>query len=261
MSYIILYLLIGAVAGTLSGLLGIGGGTIVVPALAFIFAHFAQVPSVDVFHFAVATSLATIIATSTSGTISHIRRRNIDWRLAHRLLPGFLMGVILGVAIASYLPGGWLKKAFALFLLFIAIRLILLFQPQSDAQALSMRKTLMMTAMIGVFSSLFGIGLGALGVPFLIRHRVHIHQASAVMLVCTLPVVICGSIGFAISAHKSAYLPHALGYIYLPAWFFVSIASVSCASLGVRLAEKINRPLLQRIFALFLFFVSMTLLF
>lgn len=259
MLYIISYLCIGVIAGTLSGLLGVGGGTVIVPSLALVFLHLSNIPHNDVFHFAVGTSLASIVFTSATGAMVHVREKNVDISLAKRLLPGLLVGVILGVIIASHLPGDWLKKLFALFLLYSSARLFFALQLQADANSLSRKRIWGTTAMIGAASSLFGIGIGGLTVPFLIRHRIRIHQASAIALVCTVPIALCGSMGFIISAHKNVYVAHALGYIYLPALLFVSVASISCTRIGIRLAKKTNRQLLQRIFAAFLLLVSISL--
>ncbi|WP_328987815.1 sulfite exporter TauE/SafE family protein [Thiorhodovibrio winogradskyi] len=106
LAYMIAYLVVGAAAGLMAGLLGVGGGAIMVPALIFLFAHF-QTASDWIPHQAVATSLATVIGTGLVATLAHQRRDGVRWDLFARLAPGIVLGAWLGAMVAAAIPAFW----------------------------------------------------------------------------------------------------------------------------------------------------------
>ena len=110
------YLLLGAIAGTMAGIFGVGGGLIIVPALVFAFGIQGVAPEVTM-HLAIGTSLATIVITSASSAWGHFQRGSVrrDWFLA--MLPGLMLGAILGVFIAGSLSGGVLGTLFGVFVI------------------------------------------------------------------------------------------------------------------------------------------------
>ncbi|REJ32835.1 MAG: hypothetical protein DIU83_07740 [Bacillota bacterium] len=108
----ILLVLLGLVSGTLSGLLGIGGGIVIVPALNQIF----KVPM----NVAVGTSLLIIIPAAISGSIAHYTKGNLQLGLAVFVMVGAVAGAAIGARIASAVPELWLKRAFALLLVYVA---------------------------------------------------------------------------------------------------------------------------------------------
>lgn len=106
---------LGCVAGLLAGLLGIGGGTILVPALV-IYGHYfypGKMSDDIIMHMALGTSLAIIIPTGMSSAWAQIKRKAVDWDVLKRLTPGLLLGVILGVVTAAHLDGDILQIIFA----------------------------------------------------------------------------------------------------------------------------------------------------
>lgn len=110
---------IGVLGGLTSTLFGIGGGVVTVPCLSL---FFRDIP----FHAARATSLATILPTSTLGAYHHHRLGNVDLAMVRRLIPTALAGAIAGVALANFLPPGPCRTAFALFLVLVALRLLVI---------------------------------------------------------------------------------------------------------------------------------------
>src|SRR3990167_4715771 len=115
------YLLIGVFAGTLSGMLGIGGGLVVVPLLVTIFEsiHF---PSEMIMHYASGTSLAVMIITTSFSLRSHVKLGGQIWPIFKLLLPGILLGTISGACIADFLHSDTLEKIFGVLLLVAASR-------------------------------------------------------------------------------------------------------------------------------------------
>src|SRR5947209_8566237 len=118
-----IYLIIGIFSGTLAGLLGVGGGIIVVPALAVVFLHVAKISSIYVMHMAVGTSLAVMIVTMVSALLAYQKRGSVRWDLVRKLLPGLIVGAILGALIAHDLSSQYLRIFFGCFLFFAAFRL------------------------------------------------------------------------------------------------------------------------------------------
>lgn len=96
------YLALGAFVGFFSGLLGIGGGSAMVPILAFIFAA-NQFPPDLVVHLALGTAMATLVFTSVSSVITHHRHQAVHWALVYKIVPGILIGTFGGALLAGYL--------------------------------------------------------------------------------------------------------------------------------------------------------------
>ncbi len=110
------YLLIGLVAGVASGFLGIGGGTIIIPALVF-FAKFTQ-------HQAQGTTLALMVAPiGLLAAIKYYQSGNVDLKAALPICLGFFIGGLLGALFVMPIPDQVLKKIFAVFLIVIAINM------------------------------------------------------------------------------------------------------------------------------------------
>jgi uncharacterized membrane protein YfcA len=106
-------LLLGLAAGALAGVMGVGGGMLVVPALTLVFGLSQQA--------AQGTSLAAMVVTAPSAAFEHSRHGNVMWRLVPMLAVGAALGAPLASWSAQGLPHAWLVRAFALFILATAI--------------------------------------------------------------------------------------------------------------------------------------------
>ena len=238
------YPLIGVLAGLLAGLLGIGGGLIVVPALMVVM----PVPKAVLAHSAIGTSLASIALTSISSSYEHHRRGAIRWPLVAALAPGLALGALGGAALAHSLRSDSLRAAFGVFLLAMAVQMVLRVQPaphRAPPGTLGMSSA---GAIIGCVSGIVGIGGGAMTVPFLGWCNVPLREAIAISAACGLPIAIAGAIGF-MSFGAGAGLPSSSGYIYWPAFVGVALASVATSRAGAALAHNLPVELLRRIFA------------
>ncbi len=256
----IIYLATGAFAGTLAGLLGVGGGLIIVPILALSFASQGIAGEVQM-HLAVGTSLATIIFTSLSSVYAHQRRGAVSWPAFRAMTPGIILGAFLGAVIARWLPTFSLRTLFGLFELFVAIQMALSLKP---APHRSLPGRLGMSGagvIIGSLSALVGVGGGTLTVPFLLWCNVTIHRAIATSAACGLPIAVAGATGFVISGWHNALLPEwSSGYLYWPALLGVVSASILFAPLGARLAHSMPTLVLKRLFALLLLGLALRML-
>jgi uncharacterized membrane protein YfcA len=246
------YLAIGAVAGVLAGLLGVGGGLVIVPTLVFAFRQsgFAEASMV---HLAVGTSLATIVFTSISSVRAHHKRGAVMWPVVARLAPGLVAGALLGAAIADRLPTPVLARVFGIFEFAVAAQMILNRRPKPQRQLPRPPGMFAAGGVIGTISAIIGIGGGSMTVPFLVWCNQDARRAVATSSACGMPIALGGAVGFAIAGWGNASLPHwSLGYVYLPALLGVTLASVPFAPLGARLAHTLPTDSLKKIFALLL---------
>lgn len=255
--FFIAYPAVGLLSGVLAGLLGIGGGIVIVPALLFILPHAGFAEEITP-HVAVATSLASVIITSIAAAYSHHRRGAVQWPVVRRMGAGLLLGAAAGAYVAGALPGSVLRFAFGVFALITAAVLAFRLQPPMGGPLPSWPALTGMGVLIGHVSALVGIGGGTMTVPFLQWRRVPLHQAIATSSACGLPIALGGSLSFALM-HQYPGTP-ALGYIHWPAACGIGLASLLTAPLGVRLAHHLSVRTLTRIFAVFLALVAARLL-
>lgn len=255
-----LYMLLGAVAGFLGGLLGLGGGIVVVPALFFIFRG-VQFPAEVIMHLAVGTSLATAIFTSLTSTWAHHRHGAVNWAAVRRLAAGILIGGLLGGVIADWLAGSALRIFFGLFELFVAAQLAFGLKPRPSR---TLPSTPVMTATgagIGGLSAVLGIGGGTMTVPFLIWCNIGIREAVATSAACGLPITVAGTVGHILAGLDAPALPAgSTGYVYWPAVALTAAASVFFAPLGARVAHRIAVASLRRIFAVVVALIGIRML-
>lgn len=253
---LLLYVVLGAFAGVVAGLFGIGGGLLIVPVLVFSFELQGVSPEV-LTHMAVATSLATIVVTSISSVRAHNKHGAVRWELFRPLAVGILLGAVLGVHTAVQLPGGVLQIALGVFALTVAVQMALNLKPGAGAQAPSTVELGFAGGLIGWASSIFGIGGGTLSVPYLSWRKVVMQQAVATSAACGLPIAVMGALTNIWVGWDAAELPEwSLGYVYLPAFAGIVLASSLTAPVGARLAHRLSQPMLKKVFAAFLVVVA-----
>ncbi|MDA8362993.1 MAG: sulfite exporter TauE/SafE family protein [Gammaproteobacteria bacterium] len=256
----VIYVLVGTAAGTIAGLLGIGGGFIIVPALLFVFHNQGFAPDLAA-HMAIGTSLATIVPTSLSSLLAHHRRGAVQWPVFRLLAPGIILGALAGSMVAGMLHGRVLHAVFGLFASIAAVQLILNRPPAPHRQLPHRLGMIGAGSFIGAVSGITGIGGGSLTVPFLLWCNVGVRQAVATSAACGFPIAVSGTLGFVASGWHDSGLPAwSTGSVYWPAVLVIAAASVTFAQLGARLAHRLPVKLLKRIFAGFLVFMSIKLL-
>ncbi len=245
-------LTMGAVAGMLAGLLGIGGGIIIVPVLALVF----EMQGIDInvlMHAAIGTSLATIVVTSLSSVRTHHRHRAINWSVVRVITVGVVAGGLAGAGLASFIPGKGLKIIFSVFVLLIAAQMYFGNSAKPHRALPGAIGIISAGSVIGIISSLLGVGGGSMSVPFLTWCNVNIRSAVATSSAIGFPIALAGTVGFTVSGWDISGRPvMSIGYVNLPAFFSIVIASVVFAPVGARFAHHISPILLKRIFAAFL---------
>ncbi|MDC0336328.1 sulfite exporter TauE/SafE family protein [Pseudodesulfovibrio sp.] len=256
----ILYLVLGALAGVLAGLLGIGGGLVIVPMLNIAF-ELQGFPDVHIQHVALGTSLATIIFTSLSSMRAHHKRGAINYTAFWRLTPGIITGTYLGAWLASILSTMFLKALFGFFLYYVGTQMLFGKKTQGDRELPGMVGTFGAGNGIGIFSALVGIGGGTLTVPFLSWCSHTMHTAIATAAAVGLPIALAGTAGFVFNGLGVEGIPGPhIGYIYIPAFLGIIATSILTAPLGARLAHSLPVDKLKRIFAVLLYIVGTKML-
>ena len=252
LSSLLLYLVLGAVAGVVAGLFGVGGGVIIVPALIYSFL-WQGVPESVLTHLAVGTSLATIAITSISSVRAHHEHGAVQWSIVAWMAPAIVIGVWLGANIAHGLSGQSLQLAFGAFLLCVAVQMGLGLQPAGNRIKVLKTNLLLPAGIVGTVSAMFGIGGGSLTVPYLSWQGVAMQKAVATSAAVGLPIAVAGALSNTWVGWGQADLPnYATGYIYWPAFMGIIVASAYSARLGARLAHRLSSLQLKRCFALFL---------
>lgn len=255
------YALTGAFAGLMSGILGIGGGMIVVPALAFLFKHNAIIPADSIMHLATGTSLTIMIFTALSTVYSRSKKEPAEWAVYRSMMAGIIIGTIAGVTIAHYLPTNVLAYVFAVFMLLIALKMLLDVHATHDHQFPSSWIHRLVATLIGCKSGLLGVGGGVLIIPYLTYCGVETRKIATISAMCTLTVALIGSIAVSISGYHSPSLPPlSTGFIYWPAVIWVAIPSMLFAPAGATLAYKLPIQQLKYAFVAILFITAIDML-
>lgn len=261
MLVLLAYLILGAAAGTLAGLFGIGGGLIIVPALVFSF-ELQGVSAEVATHLAVGTSLATIIFTSISSIKSHHEKQAVLWPVFRPMALGLLIGAMLGAMTAAQLQGAWLRFLIGVFAIVIGVQMALALKPKPGRDVPGNAGLAATGAGIGWASAIFGIGGGSLSVPFLTWCNVRMQQAVGTSAACGLPIAVMGAATNMSEGWQNPLLPNwSLGFVYLPALLGIAVLSVPFAKLGARLAHNLNANTLKRGFSILLFLVGGRFLF
>jgi uncharacterized membrane protein YfcA len=250
------YLVLGAFAGMLAGLFGIGGGLIIVPVLVLSF-HAQGVAPEIITHLALGTSLPTMIFTGFSSLRAHQEAGAVDWGMIRRLGAGMLVGAWLGGMTANLLSASTLNIIIGCFAWTMALQMGLNLRPKAERHMPGPLGTGIAGTVIGWMSALFGIGGGSLTVPYLTWNSVPMRNAVAASAACSMPIALAGSLSYLYAGWGDADLPEwSVGFIYLPALLGIVLTSTQFARLGARLAHRMPPRRLKQAFALLMLLVG-----
>lgn len=253
-------LLVGAVAGFLGGLLGIGGGIVIVPALILLLDEMHLMPLSAVTPVAVATSLACIIFVSISAALAHMRSGQVDWMIARRWVVGLIAGGMIAGQVALLLPMPVFRACIGAFLVFVSAVMLTQWRPAPQRSPPGVVGSSLLGLVGGFVSSIAGIGGGNVIVPTLVYLNIRVHRATATSSVLGLPVALAGSVGYLVAGHDQSIAPGTWGYIYLPAFGAIVLSAIAAAPLGVRAAGRIAPLPLRRVFGAVLVVVAARML-
>lgn len=252
-----LLVVVGAFAGILAGLLGVGGGIVLVPAYFFVFTTLGY-GSNQIMQLCVATSLATIIVTSARSLYSHNKKSAVDWDILRAWAPGIMVGAVLGVMTVSRLQTVDLQVLFGG--LATLVGLYMAFGKTDWRLANEMPRGWLRAAMspvVGFLSVLMGVGGGSFGVPLMSLHNRPIHRAVATAAGFGMLIAVPSVIGFLmVPMSDELRPPFTFGLVNFAAFAVTVSMTVLTAPIGARLAHRMEPTLLRRVFAVFLLVVA-----
>jgi uncharacterized protein len=254
-------LIAGAITGVLAGLFGIGGGAVIVPVLYELFSVMG-VPEAVKMPLCVGTSLAIIIPTAIRSFQTHKLKGTVDMEVLRTWAIPIVLGVILGSYVATFAPAYIFKGVFIFIATFTAIKMLTGFNwvVRDDVP-----KGLWMKAygvILGLLSSLMGIGGGQISNVFLTACGKNIHQAISTSAGVGVLVSIPGAIGFMIAGwSKMPVLPPlSIGFVSLIGAALFIPTSMWTAPMGANLAHRLSKRKLEIAFGCFMLFVSLRFL-
>jgi uncharacterized membrane protein YfcA len=255
----VLLLAVGAFAGVLAGLLGVGGGIILVPAFFYVFNALGY-PDFQLMQVCLATSLATIIVTSIRSVMAHNKKGAVDWEILRSWALGIVLGAVVGFFIASSLRSATLQMIFGV--LAIIVGLYMTFGKAhwrvGDAMPKGVAR-IVLSPVIGFLSVLMGIGGGSFGVPTMSLYNVPIHRAVATAAGFGVIIAVPSVIGF-LTVDLQYPPPFTIGAVNLPAFILVIAMTLITAPWGAALAHRMDPKPLKRVFGVFLMLVAINML-
>jgi len=232
---------IGLAAGLLSGMFGVGGGTVVVPLLV-LFAAFDQ-------RRAAGTSLAAIVPTATIGVISYAVLGDVAWVPALVLAAGAIVGAQIGTRLLPRVSQSALRWGFVAFLLVVIVSLFLVVPARDAALEVGWASGLALVALgmgTGVVSGLIGVGGGIVVVPFLMLvFGASDLVAKGTSLLMMIPAALSGTFGNLRTGNVEI----------LPA---VTIGAAACTTtaVGAWIATIVDPAVGNALFAVFLVVIA-----
>ncbi len=255
-----IYVLLGMFAGTLAGLLGIGGGILVVPGLAWVFEHYQLVPHASM-HMACGTSLAVMVLTTGSSLYTHLGRKIEFWSIYKQLLPGIIVGVLLGAIFSTQLSSRTLATVFGVFVILMAIKMFFSRESHGEHRLPGMPGMSGVGAIIGAKSGLLGLGGGVITIPFLTYCGVNMRRSVVVSVMVGMTISSIGAVAYMLIGWHYPTLPRwTVGFVYLPAWLSVAVMSALFARVGALLSHRLPVGILKKIFSIVMLAIGIHML-
>ncbi|WP_137702083.1 sulfite exporter TauE/SafE family protein [Marimonas lutisalis] len=250
---------IGAFAGVLAGLLGVGGGIVLVPAFYYAFQTLGY-DGPQLMQVCLATSLATIVITSVRSVLSHNKKGAVDWEILKGWAPGIAAGAVLGMLTAASLRSSTLQALFGILGILVGAYLGLGRSHWRLGEAMPKGlKRIVISPVVGFLSVLMGIGGGSFGVPLMTLYGTPIHRAVATAAGFGVIIAVPSVIGFLFMPVQDPP-PFSVGAVNFVAFPLVIAMTLITAPIGVRLAHATDAARLKRIFAIFVTIVALNML-
>jgi uncharacterized protein len=247
----------GGVSGILAGLFGVGGGTVIVPALYEVF-RVLDVPESVRMQLCVGTSLAIMVPTSIRSYLAHRSKGAVISDVVLMWSLSAVVGVVIGSLVAVGAPAAFFKVAFIVFATFIGMKMLFGSGWRFRAGLPGRVAQLGYGFLTGLVSSLVGVSGGSVSNAVLTLHGQPIQHAVATSAGIGVPITIIGTIGYVLAGwrHMLVLPPLSLGFVSLIGWILMAPVSTYAASYGVRLAHRLSKRQLEIAFGIFLILVS-----
>jgi len=249
--------------GLVAGLLGVGGGIVLVPALDLALGA-AGVDREVSLHIAVATSMATIIPTAISSSRAHASRNAVDFAVVKRWTAPIVIGALIGALAAAHVNGKVLAAVFGVVALLSALKMLL------PLDGVVLRSSLpggvggaLLPAFIGGISAMMGIGGGTLSVPTMTLCGEPVHKAVGTAALLGLWIALPATVGYLVAQVPDGAVvpPLTIGYVSLIGLALVAPITWLVAPFGARLAHSMDRRKLSAAFGAFLMIVAVRMLY
>lgn len=261
--FILNCLLLGLVSGFSSGLLGIGGGIIIVPGIAVILKHNGVDPAF-IMQIAAGSSLLSIVFISIRNFFCHYHYEVNFYNVFFNVLPGLLLGIVVGSYGSHMLHTHVLRVCFSVFSFLVAIKFF--FKADSVKMNSVTRRFSLLLSLSGVFagalSSLLGIGSGTILIPLFITLGYSISLVMVVAIASNFIVAILGTISYIFWGwHVFGHHHTLLGYVDWRISLLVAVSALISLPFGAKLSTRISQNVYQRYFAILLVIIGIHMMF
>jgi accessory colonization factor AcfC len=257
------FIVIGIAGGVMGGFFGVGAAIVMVPLLIYWAFPALHVASEIMVHLAFGTSLAIVIPTALSSSLTHSKAGNVTWRVVLYLVVTGLAGSYLGAALSANLSGALLKSLFAVLITGVAVQMFLDKAPGGGSSSRPhLVPTLVVGLLTGLFSGFFGVGGGVIAIPLMVRFLgIPIHRSVGISISFVFFASIVGTAGYIVHGWgKPGLPPYSLGYVYTWGWVLAGVPSIFFAKWGAMWARKTKPVHLRRAFALLLAIVGVKMI-
>lgn len=252
----IYYPILGIFAGLLSGLFGIGGGLIIVPVLHFALSQQGVSPEI-IQKIAIGTSLMTIVVNISTSVQAQHKKKNVRWDIVKKMAPIIVIGTISGSFLSSLISAKVLEIIFSIYVLIVCAKMFFKDKEHVEAKKTSDLLYSIVSFIIGLKSSILGIGGGTISIPFLLWRGHNMRTAIGVSAAIGLPISISGALSYMYFGYGNALLPkYCIGFVSLPAFIGIISTSIISAKIGVHLSHKLSHTVLRVGFAVFLLLIA-----
>ncbi len=252
-------LVVGAFAGLVAGMLGVGGGIVLVPAFFYALGHLGYGAG-QLMQICVATSLATIVFTSVRSVQAHHRKGAVDWAMLKSFAPMVVLGALLGTYIATRVSSAALQGVFGGLAGLAGLYMAFGRPSWRLAEGLPTQPLRgVIAGGLGLASAMMGIGGGTFGVPMMSLYGYPIHRAVATASGLGVIIAVPAMLGFLALPVQDAP-PYSIGAVNLPAFAAVIVTTYITTPWGAALAHRMNAAPLKRAFAVFLTLVALNML-
>ena len=253
---------LGAFAGFLAGLLGVGGALVMIPFLTFLL-HQLDIPTDMSVKMAIATGMSTIVITSLASTRAHHKAGAVRWDLFKGIAPGLVLGSALSsLWLFAVIKGSVLALLFSFFTAFSATQMLLDKKPKPSRHMPGPVGQSLVGSLIGMVSGLVGAGGAFISVPFMTWCNVPLRQAVGTSAALGFPIALANAIGYVVSGWSVTNTPpHSVGFVWLPGFVIICMCTVITAPMGARYAQRLPVTKLKRGFAYLLYALACTMLY
>jgi len=255
---IIVLAIAAAASGFIAGLLGIGGGILMVPALYYAFSVLNFDENI-IMHLSLGTSLAIIIPTSIMSAKTHYKFKAVNFDLIKSFGLPVVIGIFIGTFMATNLRTVQLLLMFSIFSFFVGLFFIFIREKMGEKpKSVGAFIKSITGAFMGFMSVPLGIGGGSLGVPFMRLFGYPIKEAIGTSAAIGFIISVFGASSMAFSGlmFSDIAAPLSVGYVNIPGFLVFVPVTMTMAPIGARLVHSIDKNLLGKIFGVFLIIVS-----